>query len=172
MSDVPERITPESVSRVKQSVVSKQKEGVEKPYKCRKTGCDQMFKTRAGRASHERVCVGKPVESVKEKVVEKSVEKSAAQVEVLAVGRIERAKQRLAQQEQVRFFIPLNMGEKPGATVEACINGYKMSYPKGKHFTAPKQVVDNFIHQMEVQNNAGAAYKTDRSDEVRDALTK
>ena len=194
-SKIPKRITPDSVnslSKASEEEVAKVKQAVSKPHVCKYPGCGKKFKSRAGLQSHFKTHIDdtmpdptpEPVVSVKavqgEAVnpTEEILSPSSPVILERDKSRKERIVARLAKQPQIDFIIPLAQGEKmskpgsPGATVEVCINGVVLVYPKGEYFTAAKQVVELIRNSIEVQVTAGAEHKIEPGSEKEKALTK
>lgn len=153
MSETPKRITQKNVGEVSKSAIDKGKAEVEKPFSCDFPGCNKTFKNRAGLASHQRSAHNE-VKTVKE-----GKKKAISDTE-----RVMTTKERLDKMPKILFIVPLEAGEKPGATIEVGINGYFMSYPKGKYFEAPQPVIDLIRNYIETVTSAGTEYKLDPND--------
>jgi len=171
MAKKTDRITPKNVKKVAVSPkkVKEVKEEVEKPFVCDVMVDGKVCGFRAARKqdleTHQRKHQGEVVKKGGRSLSSTEVENVTKTQKQITIEKWEK-------EDQVRCYIPLNFGEKPGATHEVCVNGVVMVYPKGKPFTAPKSIVDLIEHYLESVATAGDEMAFDRSEAVEDALTK
>ena len=83
---------------------------------------------------------------------------------------IRETKKTLDAEPKVHFMIPLAEGEKPGATHDCFINGYKVSVTKGTMVQIPQSVANLLAEHYKVNMEAGAQYRVDSSPAKQDAL--
>lgn len=94
----------------------------------------------------------------------------------------DRMARHLEKQEKFRVLVPLEPNEKVGVVKETLINGirqfrhvkgavwsktfngYKVIYPKGTYFNAPKQIADNIAEELDQTQQAGSHLRIDRID--------
>lgn len=176
---VPEKLTPENVGvkKVSAKSVKANKEEVSAKFTCEV--CGGEFKSKPGLMSHTRSAHPEQTGEVKDKAVEvEAVEDDPGKFEVRISSLDEVIKNRkenmvsvLEAQPKVMFMIPIMPGEKPGSTVEVCINGLVMVYPKGEYFEAPMSVVELLREYERVKATSGAEYRVDRDEKTQSALS-
>lgn len=74
---------------------------------------------------------------------------------------IRTTKAALEAEEKVHFMVPLSEGEKPGATHDCFINGYKYTVKKGTMTIVPRSIADLLANHYKVTSEAGADYRLD-----------
>jgi hypothetical protein len=85
--------------------------------------------------------------------------------------RAHRMKEVLQSQPQVKFAIPLAMGEKKGAYETVQINGYKLTIMKGVMVDLPQQVVELLSDKYQISLEAGSEHRIDADEQRADALS-
>jgi len=85
-------------------------------------------------------------------------------------GKAAKMKEHLAAQPKVRILIPLETGEKKGATVSVILNGYRQNIMKGVYVEVPEQIAD-VIMDSQKQSNILVEHPL-RVDESNSALNK
>lgn len=83
---------------------------------------------------------------------------------------IARTKAVLEREEKVHFMVPLAEGEKPGATHDVFINGFKTTVKKGVMTMVPRSVADLLANHYKVTAEAGADFRLDLNDEKANHL--
>lgn len=161
----PERITADSVGSLKEPTEEAKKEVKAEAAGtnlCTFPGCGKTFKSQAGLMSHFKSHLGETVEipeagptasvaqmpDVESKPVSETVVSRMSQMQQNMVKELEK-------QPKMTFYVPLNPGEKEGATIEVGINGVRFVYPKGTFFEAPLACVELIKNYMESVSNAG-----------------
>ena len=112
-------------------------------------------------------------EKVEEKVVPSApVEKPAtsAQVQKRVLSKAEQMKEHLDSQPKVSILIPLERGEKKGATQPFCINGYRFTVPKGAMTQVPEQVAQMISERFAVELDVRSRAIGQKDKDVKDAL--
>lgn len=118
----------------------------------------------------------------REKQLEKQVEANRflkpmspevrAQVEEIHASKAEIMKKHLDKQPKVRMFIPLQGAEKVGTIHPVVMNGYRINVPKGQYVDLPQQVADLLTNSFNQTEQAGAAFRLDKSGkEKQDAMS-
>jgi hypothetical protein len=76
----------------------------------------------------------------------------------------------LNSQPKVSIMIPLEKGEKKGATQPFCINGYKFKVPKGMMTQVPEQVAEMIAERFNVELEIRGQSLDQRDTETKKAL--
>jgi hypothetical protein len=84
---------------------------------------------------------------------------------------IEMTKKTLESEEKIHFMIPLADGEKPGASHECFINGYKFSVTKGVMTMVPRSIAELLSSHYKVNLEAGYNFRIDLDSNKQDALS-
>lgn len=109
---------------------------------------------------------------VQPKITPEVVETRAkSPIEKVVDQRTHAMEERLAKQKKYHFMIPLGIGEKKGATIEVCINGYVRSYQKGIMLEVPETVFNLLADHYNVTDKAGKEWEVSRSPETEAALS-
>lgn len=123
--------------------------------------------------------LGKPKEElVGEQVLDPNDLIPEPQEREMYLGKADRMKKHLSEQEKVSIIIPLGRGEKPGESREHVqINGYIIEYegkpglPKGMYISVPKQVAEAINNAYNIPQIAGQNLRVDRDTKVSEALS-
>lgn len=91
-------------------------------------------------------------------------------------AKAKRMKAKLDAQPRVRFYVPLQQGEKKGAIEHVQMNGYPIHIMKGVSVMIPQQVADFLEERYDMVARAGDDYSVDRTDpetgkKISDILT-
>lgn len=83
-------------------------------------------------------------------------------------------KEALEKQPKVRMIVPLEGGEKIGATIPVTINGYRLNVPKGVYTMIPEQVAQMLMESYNQTEEAGRPFRIDLKQDksAQDALSK
>lgn len=81
-----------------------------------------------------------------------------------------RSKHELITGPQTQFMIPLQPGEKPGATETVSLNGYRINIKKNTIVTIPVPMAQIIAEKYQVEMEAGSHMLFDRDDEHVEAL--
>jgi SpoVK/Ycf46/Vps4 family AAA+-type ATPase len=68
----------------------------------------------------------------------------------------------LESRPKVRFMIPLDLGEKPGAIESWCENGYKIEIEKGVFQDVPDVIAEILARRYQLTMDAGKAWDINR----------
>lgn len=85
-------------------------------------------------------------------------------------SKAERQKAFYDKQPKVRFFIPLDPGEKKYTVHPIQINGYRVNIPKGVTVQIAEGLADELERQFNMTSEAGKEFELDRDPNVRQAL--
>jgi hypothetical protein len=102
------------------------------------------------------------------KPVEKVV--TNAEVKQKVQSKAEQMKAQLESQPQVMILIPLERGEKKGATQPFCINGYRFDVPKGVMTSVPEQVAQMVSERYQVELQVRGQSIDQKGKDVKSAL--
>jgi len=102
------------------------------------------------------------------KPIEKVV--TNADIKQRVQSKAEQMKAQLDSQSQVMILIPLEKGEKKGATQPFCINGYRFDVPKGVMTSVPEQVAQMVAERYQVELQVRSQSIGQKDKDVRDAL--
>jgi hypothetical protein len=86
------------------------------------------------------------------------------------LSKAEQMKANLDAQPKVRIHIPLERGEKKGAVMHFCINGYRLSYPKGAMVDVPEQVAQMIAERLDIELSTRSQSLDYQDKERKDAL--
>lgn len=81
-----------------------------------------------------------------------------------------RSKHELITGPQTQFMIPLQPGEKMGATETVSLNGYRLNVRKNTMVTIPVPMAQMIAEKYQVEMEAGSHMLFDRDDEHAEAL--
>jgi hypothetical protein len=96
--------------------------------------------------------------------------KPAETPEVRVKDKAEEMKAYLATQPKVSIMIPLERGEKKGATQPFTINGYRFNVPKGQMIQVPEQVAQMVSERFNVDLEIRGKSIENRDQDARSAL--
>ena len=83
---------------------------------------------------------------------------------------LERFKREIEVGPKTMFMVPLDQGEKAGATKVVSLNGVSFTIKKGAMVTIPVVIAEVLAEQYEVEMNAGKEMLLDRNEQVTSAL--
>lgn len=102
------------------------------------------------------------------KPVEKIV--TNAEVKQRVQTKAEQMKAHLESQPQVMILIPLEKGEKKGASQPFCINGYRFEVPKGVMTPVSEQVAQMISEKYQVELQVRGRSISQKEQDVKTAL--
>jgi hypothetical protein len=76
----------------------------------------------------------------------------------------------LEKQPKVSVLIPLEKGEKRGATQPFCLNSYHFTVPKGTMTQVPEQIADMIAERFNIELDVRGRSLDQRDNSVREAL--
>lgn len=82
-----------------------------------------------------------------------------------------RSKHELLTGPKTMFMVPLQPGEKPGATETVSINGYRLNVKKGAMVKIPVPMAQAIAEKYQIEMEAGSNMLFDRDDEHAEALS-
>jgi hypothetical protein len=94
----------------------------------------------------------------------------AVSPEIRVKDKAEEMKAHLASQPKVSILIPLERGEKKGATQPFTINGYRFNVPKGMMTQVPEQVAQMISERFNVDLEIRGKSIENRDSDTRSAL--
>jgi hypothetical protein len=102
------------------------------------------------------------------KPVEKIV--TNAEIKQRVLSKAEQMKTQLDAQPKVMILIPLERGEKKGATQPFCINGYRFEVPKGVMTSVSEQVAKMISERFAVELDVRSRSIGQKEQDVKTAL--
>jgi hypothetical protein len=93
-----------------------------------------------------------------------------AQIQQRVKSKAEQMQEQLEKQPKVMILIPLERGEKKGAEQSFCINGYKMSVPKGVMTPVPEQIAQMVSDRYAVELAVRGRSIDQKGTDVKNAL--
>ena len=102
------------------------------------------------------------------KPVEKIV--TNAEVKQRVKSKAEQMQANLESQSKVMILIPLEKGEKKGATQPFCINGYRFEVPKGVMTPVAEQVAEMIAERYQVELQVRGRSIGQKEQDVKTAL--
>lgn len=101
-------------------------------------------------------------------VVEKIV--TNAEIKQRVESKAEQMKAQLDNQQKVMILIPLEKGERKGASQPFCINGYRFAVPKGIMTSVPEQVAAMIAERYQVELQVRGKSIGQKEQDVKSAL--
>lgn len=97
-----------------------------------------------------------PVAPSVDYIAEQSVKEGSSTAHASLSPEERKVKEELLKEPRVSIMIPLEMGEKAGATMSVTLNGYRLNIQKNVMVSVPRTIAEMIAERLQIQLGTGA----------------